>query len=95
VIDMRTNKLVKAISGVPGITGLEFVPGARKVYTSDWGEEKIAVVDPRSNRKMIGPSRASSYMNLLRQLGAILRHGQNASSHFAVAVRHLGEGSSE
>jgi DNA-binding beta-propeller fold protein YncE len=48
VIDMRTNKLVKAISGVPGITGLEFVPGARKVYTSDWGEEKIAVVDLHS-----------------------------------------------
>jgi DNA-binding beta-propeller fold protein YncE len=48
VIDMRTNKLVKAIPGVPGITGLEFVPGARKVYTSDWGEEKIAVVDLHS-----------------------------------------------
>ena len=48
VIDMRTNHLVKAIAGVPGITGLEFVPGARKVYTSDWGEEKIAIVDLNS-----------------------------------------------
>jgi DNA-binding beta-propeller fold protein YncE len=48
VIDMRTNKVVKAISGLPGITGLEFVPGMRKVYTSDWGEEKIGVVDLRS-----------------------------------------------
>src|SRR5713226_2575451 len=38
VIDMRTNQLVKAIPGLPGITGLEFVPGIRKVYTSDWGE---------------------------------------------------------
>src|SRR2546421_5132415 len=28
VVDMRTNKLVKAISGLPGITGLEYVPGA-------------------------------------------------------------------
>ena len=45
VIDLRTNKVVKAIPGLPGITGLEFVPGLRKVYTSDWGEEKIGVVD--------------------------------------------------
>src|SRR5215471_5340517 len=48
VIDVRTNQLVKAIPGVPGITGLEYVPGLRKVYTSDWGEEKIGVVDLRS-----------------------------------------------
>src|SRR4029077_4980291 len=48
VIDVTTNKLVKAISGVPGITGLEYVPGLRKVYTSDWGEEKIGIVDLRS-----------------------------------------------
>ena len=26
VIDVRTNKFVKAISGVPGITGLEYAP---------------------------------------------------------------------
>ena len=45
VIDVHTNALVKAIPGVPGITGLEYVPGLRKVYTSDWGEEKIGVVD--------------------------------------------------
>jgi DNA-binding beta-propeller fold protein YncE len=48
VIDVRTNKLVKAIPGVPGITGLEYVPGLRKVYTSDWGEEKIGVADLRT-----------------------------------------------
>src|SRR5207302_5734436 len=48
VIDVRTNKLVKAIPGVPGITGLEYVPGVRKVYTSDWGEEKIGVVSLNS-----------------------------------------------
>lgn len=48
VIDMRTNKLVKAIPSVPGITGLEFVPETRKVYTSDWGEEKIGIVDLHS-----------------------------------------------
>lgn len=48
VIDMRTNKVVKTVPGVPGITGLEYVPGLRKVYTSDWGEEKIGVVDLHS-----------------------------------------------
>jgi DNA-binding beta-propeller fold protein YncE len=48
VIDMKTNKVVKAIRGVPGITGLEFVPETRKVYTSDWGEEKIGIVDLHS-----------------------------------------------
>jgi DNA-binding beta-propeller fold protein YncE len=48
VIDLRSNKLVKAVPGVPGITGLEYVPGLRKVYTSDWGEEKIGVVDLKS-----------------------------------------------
>ena len=45
VIDVRSNKLVKAIPGVPGITGLEYVPGLKKVYTSNWGENKIGVVD--------------------------------------------------
>jgi len=48
LIDMRTNKLVKAIPGVPGITGLEFIPETHKVYTSDWGEEKIGIVDLHS-----------------------------------------------
>src|ERR1051325_2081118 len=48
VIDLRTNALVKAIPGVPGITGVEYVTGLRKIYTSDWGENKIGVVDLRS-----------------------------------------------
>jgi glutamine cyclotransferase len=47
VIDVRTNTLVRAIHGMPGITGLEYVPDLHKVYTSDWGEEKIGVVDLR------------------------------------------------
>jgi DNA-binding beta-propeller fold protein YncE len=48
VIDVRTNKLVKAIHELPGITGLEYIPGLHKVYTSNWGEEKIGVVDLRT-----------------------------------------------
>jgi len=44
VIDTRANRLVKAIPGVPEITGLEYVPGMRKVYTSDRGETKVGVV---------------------------------------------------
>ena len=50
VIDLRTDKLVKAIPGLPGITGLEYVPGLHKVYTSNWGENKIGVVDTKSMR---------------------------------------------
>src|SRR6266404_6141012 len=41
VIDVRTNKVVKAIPGVPGVEGVEYVPGLRKVYTSDSGDNKI------------------------------------------------------
>ena len=52
VIDVRTNKLVKAIPGVPGITGLEYVPGLKKVYTSNWGENKIGVVDLKQMQLM-------------------------------------------
>jgi DNA-binding beta-propeller fold protein YncE len=45
VIDLRTNKLVKAVPGVPGIEGVEYVPGLKKVYTSDSGDNKIGVLD--------------------------------------------------
>jgi DNA-binding beta-propeller fold protein YncE len=48
VIDLRTNRLVKAIPGLPGMTGLEYVPVTHKLYTSNWGEEKIGIVDLRS-----------------------------------------------
>ncbi len=48
VIDVRTDKVVKAIPGVPGITGLEYVQDLRKVYTSDWSEEQIGVVSLKS-----------------------------------------------
>jgi DNA-binding beta-propeller fold protein YncE len=45
VIDLRTNRLVKAIPDVPGVEGVEYVPGLKKVYTSDWHENKIGVID--------------------------------------------------
>src|SRR5947199_9863824 len=48
VIDLRTNKLVKAIPDVSGIEGVEYVPGLKKVYTSDAGDNKIGVVDLKS-----------------------------------------------
>ena len=43
----KTSQIRLSCCGLPGITGLEFVPGARKVYTSDWGEE-IGIVDLHS-----------------------------------------------
>lgn len=43
VIDVRTNNLVKAVPGVPG-EGVEYVPGLKKVYTSDSGDSTIGVV---------------------------------------------------
>src|SRR6195256_1117396 len=48
VVDMKTDKVLKTIHGLPGITGVEYVPGFHKVYTSNWGEEKIGVVDLRT-----------------------------------------------
>lgn len=48
VIDLATNKVVKAIPNVPGIEGVEYVPELKKVYTSDWGEDKIGVIDMRT-----------------------------------------------
>jgi DNA-binding beta-propeller fold protein YncE len=45
VIDMKTNTLVHAIPGVPGIEGVVYVPELHRVYTSDWLEGEIGVVD--------------------------------------------------
>jgi YVTN family beta-propeller protein len=45
VIDLRTNKVVHTISDVPGVEGVEYVPEVKKVYTSDWYENKIGVID--------------------------------------------------
>ena len=48
VIDLRTNKLLKAIPDLPGIEGVIFAPDVHKAYTSDWLENKIGVVDMRA-----------------------------------------------
>src|SRR6059036_3889508 len=45
VIDLRTNQVVKAIPGVPGAEGVEFVPELKKVYTSNAGDNTIGVID--------------------------------------------------
>jgi YVTN family beta-propeller protein len=45
VIDMKTNKVVGTVKDVPGVEGVEYVPDKRKVYTSDWHENKVGVVD--------------------------------------------------
>ena len=45
VVDLKTNKVVKTIVDLPGIEGVEIAPEAKKVYTSDWFEDKIGVID--------------------------------------------------
>jgi len=45
VIDVRTNTVVKTIPGTPGVEGVEYVPGLKKVYTSNSGDNTIGVVD--------------------------------------------------
>jgi DNA-binding beta-propeller fold protein YncE len=47
VIDVKTNRVLKAIPDVPGIEGVEYVPELKKAYTSDWYENKVGVVDLR------------------------------------------------
>src|SRR5438477_6597585 len=44
VVDLRTNKVLKAIPGVPGVEGVEFVPELKKVYTSDAGDNTIGII---------------------------------------------------
>jgi len=44
VIDLKTNQLVAAIYGLPGITAPICVPGLNKAYACDWGENKVAVI---------------------------------------------------
>lgn len=45
VIDLKSNKVVATIAPTPGVEGIEYVPGLKKAYTSNWHENKIGVVD--------------------------------------------------
>jgi len=45
VIDIKTNKVIDTIYGLPGVEGVEYVPIFKKIYTSDWYENKIGVID--------------------------------------------------
>jgi YVTN family beta-propeller protein len=45
VIDLNSNRVVKTISDLPGIEGVEIAPDVKKVYTSNWFENKIGVID--------------------------------------------------
>ena len=45
IIDLRTNKVLHAVNDVPGVEGVEYVSDLKKVYTSDWYENKIGVID--------------------------------------------------
>ena len=50
VIDLKTNKVVNTIPDVPGVEGVEYVPELKKIYTSDWHEKKIGVIDLRQGK---------------------------------------------
>jgi DNA-binding beta-propeller fold protein YncE len=45
VIDLKTNAVVKTVRDVPGIEGVAYIAEGKKVYTANWGENKIGVVD--------------------------------------------------
>ena len=45
VIDLKTNKLLKTVADTPGAEGVEVVPELNKVYTSNWGDHSIGVID--------------------------------------------------
>lgn len=45
VIDVATNEVVATITGTPGAEGIEYIPGLKKVYTSNAGDDTIGVID--------------------------------------------------
>jgi YVTN family beta-propeller protein len=47
VIDLRSNKVVATVADTPGAEGVEYVPDAKKFYTSNAGDNTIGVVDLR------------------------------------------------
>src|SRR5262245_13578465 len=45
VIDLSNNTVVATVPDVPGVEGLAYIDEGHKVYTSNWYENKIGVVD--------------------------------------------------
>ncbi len=45
VIDLRSQAVVRTVPSVPGVEGVAYIAEGRRVYTSNWGENKIGVVD--------------------------------------------------
>lgn len=45
VIDLNTNTLKNVISDCPGVEGVKFVPKLNKVYTSNWYDHTVGVID--------------------------------------------------
>src|SRR5262252_4881652 len=45
VIDLRSNAVVKTIPDVPGVEGVTYIAEGPKIYTSNWGENKIGGID--------------------------------------------------
>jgi DNA-binding beta-propeller fold protein YncE len=47
VIDIRTDKVLAAVTDTPGAEGVEYVPKLKKFYTSNAGDNTIGVIDIR------------------------------------------------
>jgi hypothetical protein len=45
VLDLASLKLLNTIAPVPGVEGVTYVPEFKKVYTSNWYEDRIGVID--------------------------------------------------
>lgn len=48
VLDLASLKILHTISPVPGVEGVTYVPELKRVYTSDWYEDRIGVIDLRT-----------------------------------------------
>src|SRR5207244_8754445 len=45
VLDLKTNAVVKTVRDVPGVEGVAYIADGKKVYTANWGDNTIGVVD--------------------------------------------------
>jgi YVTN family beta-propeller protein len=50
VLDLASLKVLHTISPVPGVEGVTYVPELKKVYTSNWYEDRIGVIDLKTMR---------------------------------------------